>query len=136
MWNRFSCASLCYMLATEYLWMSFCGCITIGGLLSTCMPMFHSHLEITALLHTDIIIYELFNTKMTWFLKTLFAQSFHHFNCILCKLLYNYITLQAVKSHRIAWLWYRNTIPLLNHLCFNLRFAAWYNWAVASMSAK
>ena len=45
-------ASLCYMLATEYLWMSTCECITVGGPLSICVPSFRSHLEITALPHT------------------------------------------------------------------------------------
>ena len=43
--NLFSCASLRYMLATEYLWMSTCECITVGGLLSTRMPTFHSEYQ-------------------------------------------------------------------------------------------
>ena len=37
------------MLATEYLWIVH----PVGGLLSTCMPTFRSHLEITALPHTN-----------------------------------------------------------------------------------
>ena len=41
------------MLATEYLWMPTCECITVGGLLSMCVPTFHSHLEIIALSHTN-----------------------------------------------------------------------------------
>ena len=34
------------MLATEYLWMATCECITVGGLLSTHGQMFHSNLWI------------------------------------------------------------------------------------------
>ena len=40
------------MLATEYLWMYTCECIIIGGILSICVLMFCSQLEITALPHT------------------------------------------------------------------------------------
>ena len=88
-WNCFSRASLCYMLATEHLWMSTCECITVGSLSSTCVPTFRSDLEITALLQTNTS-YSLFNTidtKTALFLKTRFAQSFCHFNYVLCKLL-------------------------------------------------
>ena len=42
--NRFSNDSLCYMLATKYLWTSTCECITTGGLLPTCVAKFHSGL--------------------------------------------------------------------------------------------
>ena len=42
------------MFATEYLWTSTCEYITVGCLVSTWVPTFHSHLEITALLHTNM----------------------------------------------------------------------------------
>ena len=50
------------MLATDYLWMSTCECNAVGGLVSTCVPTFRSHLEIT-------YQYELFNTRMTLFMN-------------------------------------------------------------------
>ena len=37
------------MLTTEYQWMSTCECITISGLLSTCVPKFRSDLELAVL---------------------------------------------------------------------------------------
>ena len=84
------------MLATEYLWMSTCECITVGGLLLTCVPTFRSDLEITALPHTDTN-FSLFNTidsKATLFLKPHFAQSFHCSSIVIAHALINFIHLR------------------------------------------
>ena len=84
------------MLATEYLWMSTCECITVGGLLSTCMPMFHSDLEITALPYTDtsFLPFNTIDSKATLFLKPRFAQSFHRSSIVIAHALINFIHLR------------------------------------------
>ena len=97
-WNRFSCASLCYMLATEYLWMSTYECITIGGLLSTCMPTFHSHLEITALPHT--------NTSFSILRQPcFFSLASHNPSILIIEYFVNYCKLCYIKGCEIICDW-------------------------------
>ena len=48
---------ICWLLTIygclRVIWMSTCECNPISGLVSTCVPTFRSHLEITALPHTN-----------------------------------------------------------------------------------
>ena len=96
-WNCFGRASLCYMFATEYLWMSTCEYITIDGLLSTCAPTFRSDLEITALPHTktSFSLFNIIDTKMTLFLKPHFLK--HNPSVIL--IVYFFVNYYKIMLH-------------------------------------
>ena len=89
------------MLATEYLWMSTGECITVCGLLSTCMPHFALTFELSALLHAKQAFY------LTLRQPCLLSITSHNPSIILIVYFVNYVTLmisQAVKSCTIAWL--------------------------------
>ena len=131
-WNRFSRASLCYMLATEYLWMSTGECITVCGLLSTCMPHFALTFELSALLHAKQAFYSTLRQPC------LLSITSHNPSIILIVYFVNYVTLmisQAVKSCTIAWLpaiKNRCTVPLNSPVHYQQKLCV-IQWCVPAL---
>ena len=79
------------MLATKYLWMSTCECITNGGLLPTCVPKFHSGFyTYCSIAYQTLFAIQYQDNPVSY---ASFHSTFHHFNWyfyIIVKLRYIY----------------------------------------------